>query len=166
LDKDINGYLKSWKVPSQGSWQPRVTLRQILSHSAGFTVHGFGGYSSGGKIPSLTDVLKGHPPANSAPVEVNILPGLQTRYSGGGMTVAQMLVVDRFGKDFAQLMRETVFEPLQMKDSSYEQPLPTPARFSPQPDTCGMAWLCPAGATCTPSSPPRVSGAPQQTLPA
>src|ERR1043166_3612680 len=44
LDEDVNRYLTSWKVPPNGSWQPRITLRQLLSHSAGLTVHGFPGY--------------------------------------------------------------------------------------------------------------------------
>jgi CubicO group peptidase (beta-lactamase class C family) len=45
LDEDVNRYLTSWKVPRNGSWQPRITLRQILSHTAGLTVHGFPGYA-------------------------------------------------------------------------------------------------------------------------
>ena len=44
LDKDVNQYLKSWKVPANGDWQPVLTLRQLLSHTAGLTVHGFPGY--------------------------------------------------------------------------------------------------------------------------
>jgi CubicO group peptidase (beta-lactamase class C family) len=40
LDMDVNNCLKSWRVPANDSWQPRVTLRQLLSHRAGTTVHG------------------------------------------------------------------------------------------------------------------------------
>src|SRR3954471_22617562 len=61
LDEDVNRYLKSWKVPANGPWQPRVTLRQLLSHTAGLTVHGFPGYARTEKIPSVVDVLNGHP---------------------------------------------------------------------------------------------------------
>jgi len=55
---------------------------------------------------------------------VNILPGVQFRYAGGGTTVAQQLVTDVVGKPFPRIMRELVLDPLGMKDSTYEQPLP------------------------------------------
>lgn len=124
LDDDVNQRLTSWKIPAAGSWQPRVTLRQLLTHSAGLTVHGFPGYGVEEPVPSVVDVLDGRPPANTARVEVNILPGVQFRYSGGGTTVAQQLVTDVFGKPFPQTLRELVFDPLLMKNSTYEQPLP------------------------------------------
>jgi CubicO group peptidase (beta-lactamase class C family) len=49
---------------------------------------------------------------------------LQYRYSGGGTTVAQQLLVDVLGKPFPEIMRKLVFKPLEMNDSTYEQPLP------------------------------------------
>ena len=54
LDADVNDMLTSWRVPPNASWQPRVTLRQIASHSAGLTVGGFPGYARGGPLPTLT----------------------------------------------------------------------------------------------------------------
>jgi CubicO group peptidase (beta-lactamase class C family) len=124
LDEDVNRYLTSWKVPPNGSWQPRITLRQILSHSAGLTVHGFPGYRTTETLPSVIDVLSGRPPANTPRIEVNILPGVQSRYSGGGTTLAGQLVVDVLGKPFPKIMRELVLDPLGMKHSTFEQPLP------------------------------------------
>lgn len=124
LDEDVNRRLTSWKIPASGSWQPRVTLRQILTHSAGLTVHGFPGYTVKERIPTVVEVLDGRPPANTAPVQVNILPGIQSRYSGGGITVAQQLVMDVLGKPFPQILRELVLDPLGLKHSTYEQPLP------------------------------------------
>ena len=54
LDENVNNYLKSWKIPENNDTiQEKVTLRRILSHSAGLTVHGFSGYSSGQSIPTL-----------------------------------------------------------------------------------------------------------------
>jgi CubicO group peptidase (beta-lactamase class C family) len=125
LDEDVNRTLTSWKVPANGAWQPRVTLRQILSHSAGLTVHGFPGYGLDEPVPSVVQVLNGEPPANTLPVLVNILPGVQLRYSGGGITVGQLLVTDILGKPFPALMRTLVLDPLGMVDSTYEQPLPS-----------------------------------------
>jgi CubicO group peptidase (beta-lactamase class C family) len=124
LDEDVNRYLKSWKVPANGPWQPRVTLRQLLSHTAGLTVHGFPGYARTEPIPSLVDVLDGRAPANTKRVFVDILPGSRFRYSGGGTTVAQQLVVDVLGRPFPAIMRGLVLGPLEMSSSTYEQPLP------------------------------------------
>lgn len=123
LDEDVNRYLKSWKVPANGSWQPRITLRQLLSHTAGLTVHGFPGYSRTDPLPSVVDILNGRAPANTRPVFVDILPGSRFRYSGGGTTVAQQLVVDVLGRPFPKLMQELVTAPLDMNFSTYEQPL-------------------------------------------
>lgn len=125
LDEDVNRYLTSWRVPAVDGWQPRVTLRQILSHSAGLTVHGFPGYGVDEALPTVVQVLKGERPANTLPVVVNILPGIQSRYSGGGTTVGQQLVSDLLDGPFPALMRTLVLDPLGMGDSTYEQPLPS-----------------------------------------
>ena len=124
LDEDVNRYLSSWQVPANDGWQPKLTLRQLLSHTAGLTVHGFPGYQASEKLPTVPQVLNGEPPANTGKVEVNLLPGTQFRYSGGGTTVAQQAVVDVLNKPFPQIMRELVLDPLGLTHSTYEQPLP------------------------------------------
>ena len=124
LDRDVNDYLTSWRVPANDGWQPSLTLRQLLSHTAGVTVSGFPGYTTAETVPSLAQVLEGEPPANTPRIEVKILPGLTCRYSGGGSVIAQQVIVDHLGKPFPQLMRELVLEPLGMVDSTFEQPLP------------------------------------------
>jgi len=124
LDEDVNHSLRSWQIPANGTWQPRVTIRHLLSHSGGLTVHGFPGYRRDGPIPSLTQVLQGECPANTPPIRVDTLPGTQFRYSGGGTTVLQQLLIDSTGKSLPQVARERVFEPLGMCHSTYEQPLP------------------------------------------
>jgi CubicO group peptidase (beta-lactamase class C family) len=123
LDADIRTYLKSWQMPEgDDGWAPKLNLRQLLSHTAGTTVHGFPGYPAGGPWPSLTQVLDGAPPANTPPVFADLIPGMQFRYSGGGTTIAQLAVIDLVGLAFPDLMRELVLAPLGMQDSSYEQP--------------------------------------------
>jgi len=129
LDEDVNKRLTSWKIPPVGTWQPRITLRQILSHSAGLTVHGFRGYGVDEPLPTVIDVLEGRPPASSRSVVVNIVPGLQFRYSGGGIMVAQQLVTDILGKPFPQIMQELVLDRLGLQHSTFEQRL-SPARAS------------------------------------
>ena len=126
LDADVNGYLTCWRVPANGGWQPRITLRQLLSHTAGVTVHGFRGYPASGPWPTPLEVLQGVPPANTPEVIVDLMPGLAFRYSGGGTTIAQQVVVDVLGRPFPDLMRELILDPLGMADSTFEQPLPAP----------------------------------------
>src|SRR6266481_7518086 len=123
LDADIRTYLKSWEMPKgDDGWAPRVTLRQLLSHTAGTTVHGFPGYPAGGTWPSLAQILDGAPPGNTPPIFVDLIPGMQFRYSGGGTTIAQLAVTDLVGLSFPDLMRELVLAPLGMENSGFEQP--------------------------------------------
>lgn len=123
LDGNVNDRLRSWRVPDNAftAKQP-VTLREILSHTAGLTVHGFPGYAADVAVPSAVDVLDGK--GNTAPVRVDTLPGSLWRYSGGGYTVAQVLMGDVTGEPFAAVMKRLVLDPLGMTQSTYEQPLP------------------------------------------
>ena len=59
LDCDVNEYLTSWRVPANDGWQPRLTLRQLLSHTAGVTVGGFPGYTTAERMPDLHEILAG-----------------------------------------------------------------------------------------------------------
>ena len=124
LDADVNDTLRAWRIPSNGAWSPRVTLRHLASHSAGLTAHGFPGYRRRATLPTLPQVLSGVSPANTEGVRVDIVPGVQFRYSGGGTTVMQLLLEEVTGQPIADLLRELVLEPLGMMHSSYEQPLP------------------------------------------
>jgi CubicO group peptidase (beta-lactamase class C family) len=125
LDRDVNRDLKSWKVPeNQFTRQHAVDLRSLLSHTAGTTVHGFGGYPAGARLPTLRQILDGVKPANSAPVRVDKVPGHGFRYSGGGIEIEQRLAMDVTSKAFPELMRNLVLGPLEMSSSTYQQPLP------------------------------------------
>ena len=125
LDEDVNRKLRSWRVPeNEFTKEQKVTLRRILSHSAGLTVHFFPGYAVGEPLPTLPQILDGERPANTPPVRVDFVPGTRWRYSGGGVLIEQQLMIDVTGKPFPQLMREIVFDKLGMNDSTYEQPLP------------------------------------------
>lgn len=129
LDEDVNRKLKSWKLPeNEFTKEQKVTLRRIMSHSAGLTVHGFAGYAVDQSLPTLPQVLNGEQPSNSAPVRVDAVPGTRWRYSGGGVLIEQQLMIDLTGEQFPQLMREIVFDKIGMSDSTYEQPLP-PSRL-------------------------------------
>jgi len=130
LDGDVNDKLTSWKVPeNRFTATEKVTLRRLLSHNAGLTVHGFPGYDAAVALPTVVQVLDGTPPANTRPIRVDTTPGAIWRYSGGGYTVMQQMMIDVTGTPFPRYMQETVLGPIGMAGSSFEQPLP-PARAS------------------------------------
>lgn len=124
LDEDVNSRLRSWKVP-ENSWirKGKVTLRGLLSHTAGLTVSGFPGYGEGKELPSLTQVLDGVKPANTPPIKVDMEIGSRFRYSGGGYTVLQQLFIDVLGRPFPYIVRDALLIKLDMGQSTYEQPL-------------------------------------------
>jgi len=125
LDEDINAKLTSWKLPdNEFTAKKKVTLRNLLSHTAGTTVHGFPGYAVTEKVPTLQQILDGTAPANTAAVRVDFEPGSRFRYSGGGTTVSQLALMDIEKKPYPDIAKETVLAPLGMSNSTYSQPLP------------------------------------------
>jgi CubicO group peptidase (beta-lactamase class C family) len=169
LDEDVNVKLRTWKVPDNAfTTKEKVTVRRILSHSAGLTVHGFAGYASDEPVPTVVQILNGEKPANSDPIRVDVVPGTLWRYSGGGFVVLQTLLSDITGKPFPQIMRELVLGPAGMTHSTYEQPLPkdraseaaTPYRANGDPVKGGWHTypeMAPAGLWTTPSDLARMA---------
>jgi CubicO group peptidase (beta-lactamase class C family) len=169
LDEDVNVKLRTWKVPDNAfTEKEKVTIRRILSHSAGLTVHGFAGYASDETVPTVLQILNGEKPANSGSIRVDIVPGTLWRYSGGGYVVLQALLADVTGKPFPQIMSELVLRPAGMTHSTYEQPLPqnraseaaTPYRSNGDPVKGGWHTypeMAPAGLWTTPSDLARMA---------
>ncbi len=116
LDEDVNTRLVTWKVPENAfTKEKKVTLRGLLSHTAGLTVHGFPGYATDEPVPTIVQVLDGAKPANTRPIRVDVPPGSKWRYSGGGYTVMQQMIIDVTGKPFPPFMQESVLGPLGMR---------------------------------------------------
>jgi CubicO group peptidase (beta-lactamase class C family) len=125
LDVDVNTLLTSWKLPIDpvAAGKP-VTLRELLAHTAGITVHGFPGYASTAAVPTLVQVLNGEKPANTPAIRSETVPGDKWNYSGGGYTIMQQTLIDVTKEPFAKLLHDTVLAPIGMTHSTYEQPLP------------------------------------------
>jgi CubicO group peptidase (beta-lactamase class C family) len=123
LDTDVNQYLESWKVP-ENSFTRRtpVTLRQLLSHTAGVTLPGVIGYQSTDSLPDLLQILNGSPPANTPPIVVDRVPGTEFRYSSGGYMIVQQLIMDHITHltSFPEIIQERVFNPALMTESTFE----------------------------------------------
>ncbi len=122
LDEPVNRRLRGWRVPGPADWASRVTLRRLLSHGAGLTVAGYPGYASGRPVPTLVQSLAGAPPAATAPVRPFAEPGTGTAYSGGGYSVAQLLMTESAGTGFPRLMRRLLLAPAGMGRSSFTPP--------------------------------------------
>jgi CubicO group peptidase (beta-lactamase class C family) len=147
LDEDVNAKLTSWKVPpSSAAPGATVTLRELLTHTAGFTVHGFPGYAAGAAVPTVAQVLNGEKPANTDPIRLENVPGKEWKYSGGGYTVMQQLVLDVAKEPFPKLLHDTVLAPIGMTHSSYEQPLPERLRANAATPYAGDGTPIPGGA--------------------
>ncbi|MDC6350458.1 serine hydrolase [Zeaxanthinibacter sp. PT1] len=123
LDSNVNTYLKTWKLPgNKFTHDKKVTLRQLLSHTAGTNVHGFPGYTEKDSMPTGIEVLEGK--GNTDAVVLDTVPGTRYRYSGGGYTIVQQVIEDVSGMTFETYMQQHILEPLGMHRSTYAQPLP------------------------------------------
>ncbi len=122
LDEEVR--LRAWRLPAGGPGLPaqKVTLRRLLSHTAGLTLAGYPGYVAGRPVPTLVQSLAGARPAVTAPVRFFAAPGARLAYSGGGYSVAQLLMTESAGADFPGLMRRTVLRPAGMARSSFDPP--------------------------------------------
>lgn len=124
LDEDVNGRLRSWKIPASPASQGKViTLRMLLSHSAGLSMHGVPEFAAGVRLPTLVEILDGKNVVSHESVRVVIEPGRTYRYSGGGFIILQLLVGDVTGRQFEELARELVLVPAGMGSSTFQQPL-------------------------------------------
>lgn len=126
LDENVNSYLKSWKVPeNEFTQEQKVTVRNLLNHSAGIHPRGTGRYSLGEKIPTLGEILNGTPPAHNEPITVNKEPGESVRFAYASYVPVQQLMLDIETKTFPEIMDELVLQPLEMTNSTFNQSLST-----------------------------------------
>ena len=123
LNTDINKYLVTWKFPYDNkSDNKKITMTNLLSHTGGLTIHGFPGYAKGEVLPTLQQILDGQKPANTEAVRSSDEPGKSVNYSGGGVTISQLIVMDITHLPYDVFMKKNVLGPLGMTQSSYTQP--------------------------------------------
>lgn len=124
LDKDINEQLTGWKLPSSEFTQTlKITLRRLLSHTAGMSMAYFGlGFPADGPETPLIDVLNGKPPATQ-PVRVEELPGKRFHYSGGAVAISQLMQEEVSKQPYPTIIKQRVLDPLGMTESTQEQRL-------------------------------------------
>jgi|TARA_R110002072_G_scaffold301694_1_gene482034 CubicO group peptidase (beta-lactamase class C family) len=121
LDIPVETYLKRWKLPKSEFDHSKVTIRAILSHSAGLSVHGYPGFHPDDKLPNLEASLNGEngPARDNEAVKVILEPQTQFKYSGGGYTILQLVIEETTSQKFEDFVQEHVFEPLNMNSTSF-----------------------------------------------
>jgi CubicO group peptidase (beta-lactamase class C family) len=119
LDEPVTGRLRRWRPPPSRFDADGVTVRRLLSHTAGLSVHGYIGQTPDRPLPSIAASLSGET-GDSFPVELLETPGRRWLYSGGGYSVAQLLVEELTGRPFADHMQTEVLQPLGMTASSFQ----------------------------------------------
>ena len=123
LDAPVSRYLSRWALPETGFDNAGVTIRRLLSHTAGLTDGlGYAGFEPGTPVQTLEASLShaaDASPGASSVVQVGYEPGTDWQYSGGGYTLLQLLVEEVSGERFEAYMQRTVFEPLGMEHSTF-----------------------------------------------
>ncbi len=122
LDDPVNDLLKSWKLNHGDFAANQVTIRHLLSHSAGLRDgYGFPGYTAEDDIPSVIEILDGSPPSNvKKEIAVRSEPGTVEKYSGAGFLILQLLTEEVTGEKFEDYVSRSVFEPLGMVNTIYD----------------------------------------------
>jgi CubicO group peptidase (beta-lactamase class C family) len=136
LEQPMNNYLTSWKIAENDfTKKTSITLRMLLSHSAGTSQTSYFGFTPSEPLPTIVEVLSGAKISQSRGVVVNSEPNKEFRYSGGGSMIAQLALMDVSKNSFSNLTQEILFDKLGMKNSTFEQPVP--AKYTKQ---CSWAY--------------------------
>jgi CubicO group peptidase (beta-lactamase class C family) len=147
LDQGVDRWLRRWRLPQgpEGDTSA-ISLRMLLSHTAGFNVHGFKDVQPSEPLPSLVQTLNGTPPALNKPLQRIDRAASRSRYSGGGYMVAQAVIEDAMGQAFDTLARRHLFAPLDMGRSRFDAaPSVTTADIAHAHDGSGKPVALPRG---------------------
>lgn len=119
LDAPAEKYLTRWHLPESEFNSNEVTIRRLLSHTAGLSLHGYPGWSPKDKLPTIEESLNGK---NNGPGRVEIImePGTKYKYSGGGFSILQLIIEEVTGQKFEDYMQAQILNPLGMTNSSYK----------------------------------------------
>jgi len=141
LDAAVGDYLSRWQLPAGEFDNREVTVRRLLSHTAGLTDGlGYQGFPPGTPVQALEDSLTRADdamPGADGRTRVGIEPGSEWLYSGGGFAVLQLLIEEVSGRPFATFMQAEVLDPLGMHRSTFALAEPDPPDLAIFHDTDG-----------------------------
>jgi CubicO group peptidase (beta-lactamase class C family) len=121
LDRNVDHWLKRWRIPAGPAGDSMaISLRMLLSHTSGFSVHGFEDLVAGAPLPTLVQTLDGAAPAINKAVARIDPAGTRSRYSGGGYMIVQAVIEDALGVPFSAAASRYLFAPLGMRRSRFD----------------------------------------------
>ncbi|MFT6732144.1 MAG: CubicO group peptidase (beta-lactamase class C family) [Polaribacter sp.] len=119
LDAPVKTYLKSWQLPKSNFTKNKaITLRHLLTHTAGTTHSGYASKYFDDSIPTSEETLSTY---KNEKISITFEPGSNWKYSGGGFLIAQVLLENITGKSIAKLGEDMLFGPLKMKSTTFYQ---------------------------------------------
>lgn len=118
LDADVNSYLEEFKI--KPAFDTPITLRHIMTHTAGFEDGGLGYLiiKDESKVLTLRESMERYQPARINP------PGTHTAYSNYATALAGLIVENVSGVPFNDYVKQNIFDPLGMANASFSEPLP------------------------------------------
>ncbi len=119
LDAPAEKYLTRWHLPESEYASDEVTIRRLLSHTAGLSLHSVSAGPPYDKLPTLEEWLLGKNNGLGR-VEIILEPGSRYKYSGGGFGVCQLIIEEVTGQTFEDYMQAQILNPLGMTNSSYK----------------------------------------------
>lgn len=122
LDDPVSNYLTRWQLPASEFDNNEVTIRRLLSHTAGFTDGlGFGDYNSDEELPTLEESLASPRASTGREVKIAVQrqPGTEFIYSGGSYHILELLIEEVTRMSFEEYMQHTFFDPLNMTRATY-----------------------------------------------
>ena len=125
LHKNVNEYLKTWKIPDNDfTKSKKVTLANLLAHQAGlYDCEGsFNPYKNNDSVPSPIDILKGITPYNPEEVNVKYEPETNCEYSDAGYCIISQVLLDVLGESIPQAVKWIIFKPLGLTHTFFWEP--------------------------------------------
>ncbi len=124
LDEPIMPHLTRWRFPGSEAYRDKVTIRQLLSHTAGLDDGlGYAGFPLNEPKQSLEESLtltKDTTVGAPRPVKIAWEPGTAMAYGSGGYTILQLLIEEMTEKPFCEYMKHEVLKPMGMNESTYD----------------------------------------------
>ncbi len=155
LDAPVSRYLTRWQLPASQFDASGVTVRRLLSHTAGLTDGlGYDGFETAVDRQTLEASLtkaEDASPGKDGKTYLGSAPGSGFDYSGGGYTMLQLLIEEVSGQSFSGYMNERVFVPLGMERTTFDHAtaleLGLAQNFTPDGSAAPFRWYAALAAT-------------------